>query len=371
MANIRLGRKVVTLLPEQDTDRYEKISLTDVMRAIHKLHFVTRLPSTVFAFFIGLIMEANEAKYPKMMRLYPIEESALGGGNSRQSVNTNRTKLAKIRIGHKPIVKIHVTKAGRSSYADYEIDFPLLVAQTRLWRRTEDDSSINIEDKGYSSPNLMSIHQEKLKNKDKISSTKREQTNNGNAYKTQRSSCYSSRKIEESQKVPKREENNNKNIIDNVNSRKMPNGMTWGELRKLVLFKPGMFKPSMEDHREQMDFISNQEKSRIEVAIQAVKDKNPHVNKALEWVYTELDQWDYYHGQKKGGAAPVDNRLGAIKQGRQMIRILRGSDEVMKRQAMIQLKALDKYYHRYGKQIYGEAIGMTYTKFKKLIGGDK
>ena len=153
----------MTFLPEQDTvDRYENISLTDVMRAIRKLRFATRLSPPVFVFFIGLILEANEAKFPVMMRLYPVEESGIGGGNSRQSVNTNREKLANLKIGHKPVVKIHVTKAGRSSYADYEINFPLLVEQVQLWRRVEGDSSRKNEGNGYSSPNLPTNHQFKL-----------------------------------------------------------------------------------------------------------------------------------------------------------------------------------------------------------------
>ena len=88
--------------------------------------------------------------------------------------------------------------------------------------------------------------------------------------------------------VPKDKKNNNKKHL-------LPNGMTSRELYKLIEFKPGMIKPDKQDHKDIIDFIKQQPKERIEIAVESVKEKNPSVYVALQWLYNELDQWEHYH----------------------------------------------------------------------------
>ena len=76
----------------------QKITLTDIMLGIKKLSLINKLHYSHFAFFWGIIMEANEHGFKNPIELTTRQAIAAGGGTSRQAVWKKRNALQKYQI---------------------------------------------------------------------------------------------------------------------------------------------------------------------------------------------------------------------------------------------------------------------------------
>lgn len=116
----------------------ERITLTDVMRGIHKHDLINRLTPGCFTFLVGLILAANEIGFKNPIGMSTKQATSAGGGDSRQTVYTRRKALSKIRLDGKPLITCVPGNHARNTVATYTIDYNLLCCYNGTWSTSTD-----------------------------------------------------------------------------------------------------------------------------------------------------------------------------------------------------------------------------------------
>lgn len=111
-----------------------RITLTDVMLGVHNLGLCSKIPPAQFRFLIGLILKGNSLGFKPVMEITNGEAMAIGGGNSRQSVNRLRQSLCKFKVDDKPILKVLHGNNLKNISAKYKISYDLLWQNGSVWR---------------------------------------------------------------------------------------------------------------------------------------------------------------------------------------------------------------------------------------------
>ena len=101
-------------------------TLADVMRGIRNHGLIDKMSEECFTFLIGLIMEADNLGFKNPMNFTVNQTLAIGGGNSRQTLNNRRKTLRNFRLNGKQLVKIIAGNHSQNSVATYRIDYELL-----------------------------------------------------------------------------------------------------------------------------------------------------------------------------------------------------------------------------------------------------
>ena len=118
-------------------------TLIDIMRGIRKHGLIDLMSEESFTFLVGLIMEADSLNFKNPMGFTINQTLPIGGGNSRQTLNSRRKTLKNFRLNGKQIVKITAGNHSQNSVATYRIDYELLCGSTvSLQGSTEVESNI-------------------------------------------------------------------------------------------------------------------------------------------------------------------------------------------------------------------------------------
>jgi len=80
--------------------------------------------------------------------------------------------------------------------------------------------------------------------------------------------------------------------------RLLPNGMTPKNFFQLISTLV-VVRSYLDSNDEVITYLQAQPENRLREAIECVRMKKPHTSKALEWLYNEVNQWDYYHPPPK------------------------------------------------------------------------
>lgn len=110
-----------------------RITLTDVMRGIHKHDLINKLTPGCFTFLVGLILAANEIGFKNPIGMSTKQATSAGGGDSRQTVYTRRKALSKIRLDGKPLITCVPGNHARNTVATYTINYNLLCRYNSTW----------------------------------------------------------------------------------------------------------------------------------------------------------------------------------------------------------------------------------------------
>jgi len=108
-------------------------NIIDIIKGIHALQLYIRIPNSAFTFFIGLICKANELGFKEEISLTTQQAMALGGGNSRQTVNNNRKILSNTKIDKQALLKVQHGSNIKNYAAKYKINYEILVKYGTLW----------------------------------------------------------------------------------------------------------------------------------------------------------------------------------------------------------------------------------------------
>jgi len=136
------------------------LSLTDVMLGVYNLGLCSKIPAAQFKFLIGLILKGNSLGFKPVMEITNGEAMAIGGGNSRQSVNRLRQKLCEFTIDDKPILDVVHGEHLKNVSAKYEVNYDLLAGNGSMWRKPKPLASQNCDASvdGYDDGNEKTRH---------------------------------------------------------------------------------------------------------------------------------------------------------------------------------------------------------------------
>lgn len=125
-------------------ESHPRFSLIDIMRGVHALGLYTKLPDAQFKFFIGLILKCNELAFKSPIELTNIDASALGGGETKQSLHSRRSSLAKQRVYGNWLMRFTPGDRWSKRSSSYRINLEFLSAEGKAWERLRESWSTQL-----------------------------------------------------------------------------------------------------------------------------------------------------------------------------------------------------------------------------------
>jgi len=109
-------------------------TLIEIMVGVYNLRICNMVKGSDFRFLIGLIMKANELRFPEELSLTNDQAMDIGGGKSRQHVNQLRKSLSEVRVGGEPLLNVTPGDAWAERCAIYRINYDVLLKNSPVWQ---------------------------------------------------------------------------------------------------------------------------------------------------------------------------------------------------------------------------------------------
>ena len=109
-------------------------TLIEIMLGVHNLRICNMVKASDFRFLIGLIMKANELRFPEELSLTNDQSMDIGGGNSSQTIGMARRALAAVCIDGEQLLDVIPGDKWTRRAATYRINYKLLLNNSPVWQ---------------------------------------------------------------------------------------------------------------------------------------------------------------------------------------------------------------------------------------------